>query len=243
MSKGIINIFVFIIPNKLLNKIIISYLASLTFYIITIIKSTEDQSTLYASIILSFILIAICIFSIYRIERFKRIIFLEQKRLEKMSITDPLTGIYNKRKFLTDLNNQIENVKRYRSDFSLIILDIDYFKAINDKYGHIIGDEILIEITKVINNSIRDVDIFARIGGEEFAIILPNTKQKDAHFLANRLKLDIYKHSFKNIKEITCSFGVGQYYSGDIIDFIDSVDKALYMAKESGRNKVCTVKK
>ena len=160
-------------------------------------------------------------------------------KLINKSERDQLTKIYNKAKFNKELNEEIEKAKRYNSDFGLIMYDIDHFKKANDNYGHDVGDKILIELTGLVRKAIRNIDILARWGGEEFMIITPNTNLNSTMKLAERLRKEISQHDFYKIENLTCSFGVTAYKEKDNIDsIIKRVDNALYEAKNSGRNKV-----
>ena len=120
--------------------------------------------------------------------------------------------------------------------------DIDHFKKINDNYGHDIGDEILIELTDLVRKSIRNIDILARWGGEEFMIITPNTDINSTKLLAERLRKEISEKDFYKVDKLTCSFGVTSFKEKDDIDsIIKRVDKALYKAKNGGRNMVVKI--
>jgi diguanylate cyclase (GGDEF)-like protein len=157
--------------------------------------------------------------------------------LEKLTITDSLTGIGNRRYFHQQLKEKIASAKRYEYDLGIIMLDIDYFKTVNDTYGHDVGDEVLKEYSKLILSHLRENDIFSRIGGEEFMIILPHVNAKEAFRVANKLREKIELN--KKIVAITMSFGVTEYIRGEEMDFIfKRVDSALYEAKNSGRNRV-----
>jgi len=157
--------------------------------------------------------------------------------LEKLTITDSLTGIGNRRYFHQHLKEKIASAKRYEYDLGIIMLDIDNFKIVNDTYGHDVGDEVLKEYSKLILSYLRESDIFCRIGGEEFMIILPHVSAKEAFEIANKLREKI--EFSKKIVAITMSFGVTEYIRGEEIDFIfKRVDSALYEAKNSGRNRV-----
>ena len=157
--------------------------------------------------------------------------------LEKLTITDTLTSIGNRRHFHDKLKEEISRANRYENSLSLIMLDIDYFKKVNDVHGHGVGDSVLMEYTKLISSIIRAGDIFCRIGGEEFMIILPNTNRDSAVVLAEKLRLSVQEH--KKILSITMSFGIIQYIKGENIEYIlRRVDEALYEAKDSGRNRV-----
>jgi len=161
------------------------------------------------------------------------------KELHNLATMDKLTSIFNRYKIDMALNEQIEISKRYNRDMSVIFFDIDHFKAVNDVYGHKVGDFVLIELAKVINENIRSSDIFGRWGGEEFLIILPETDIETAYKLAEKLRTVIENHEFKYVPHIHISMGVTQLRSDDtLISLITRVDKLLYKSKRNGRNKV-----
>ena len=152
---------------------------------------------------------------------------------------DKLTSLYNRYKFDESLEKEIQRAKRYAHPLSFIITDLDYFKDINDNYGHQTGDTILIQLAGILLENIRDIDIVARWGGEEFVMILPDTDKEQALSLAEKLRSIIQKHNFEKKISLTCSFGVTTFHKGDTKDTIFArMDKALYEAKESGRNRV-----
>ena len=160
-----------------------------------------------------------------------------KKELEHLSVTDSLTGIGNRRYFHQKIEEEIQRAKRYKHSLSLVMFDIDFFKQVNDKHGHSVGDEVLIEYTRLINSLLREGDVFSRIGGEEFIIILPHAGRDEAQKIAEKLRAKI--ELFQKILPITMSFGVVEYIVGEEIEFIfKRVDDALYKAKESGRNIV-----
>ncbi|MGM0609342.1 MAG: GGDEF domain-containing protein, partial [Candidatus Muiribacteriota bacterium] len=129
--------------------------------------------------------------------------------------------------------------KRYETPLSLMILDIDYFKNINDTFGHQTGDKVLKELSELIQSIVRDSDYFFRIGGEEFAVLLPNTSTKNADDSAQRIKSKTEQHNFTKVKKLTVSIGLTEYITNEDEDsFIKRADTALYKAKENGRNKV-----
>ncbi|MFK5880835.1 MAG: diguanylate cyclase [Sulfurospirillum sp.] len=162
-----------------------------------------------------------------------------EKELEKLATTDRLTSIYNRYKMDVSLQKQIEISKRYKRPLSFIYFDIDHFKKINDRYGHKVGDLVLIELSDLIKKSIRKSDIFGRWGGEEFLIILPETKKEEAIELSEKLRRTVQKYKFKNIQYLTCSFGVANNRkSDDAEEVILRIDKRLYVAKKRGRNRV-----
>lgn len=168
---------------------------------------------------------------------------IEQKLL-LLAETDPLTGAYNRRFFNNSLTRAIAEYTRYQNIFSILMIDVDHFKKLNDTFGHDIGDEVLKRLVNICNGVLRDIDIFSRYGGEEFMILLPNTSSKDACVVANRIRIALEKESLviesKNIA-YTVSVGVTEVKSVDenIEQLTKRVDLALYQAKESGRNQVC----
>jgi len=160
------------------------------------------------------------------------------EKMYELANTDALTGIANRLRFNTITTYQIENSLRYGAALSMIFFDIDYFKKINDEFGHEFGDKVLRKIAQLIENEIRKSDVIARWGGEEFAIILANTRLNDAEKLAQKLRLCIENHHFEG-ESLTCSFGVTQLQKEDTnTSFMKRVDDALYEAKRVGRNCV-----
>lgn len=161
--------------------------------------------------------------------------------------TDPLTNLYNKRHLLSALDMELERGSRSQHPTSLIMLDIDHFKAFNDLHGHVVGDKILVHVASTIKNTIRKIDIACRYGGEEFAIILPSTPLLTADRVAERVREFITALTINlNNQElsVTASFGVSCFTcnsnprSSEAL--IDRADQQLYKAKKLGRNKVCT---
>jgi diguanylate cyclase (GGDEF)-like protein len=159
------------------------------------------------------------------------------KNLEFLSKTDVLTNIGNRRFYQTKIKEEINSAKRYKYPLSLIMFDIDFFKQVNDKHGHGVGDEVLIEYSKLIASALRESDMLFRIGGEEFMIILTHTTKNEAQKVAEKLRVKV--QDCKKVISITMSFGVVEYISGENEDHVfKRVDDALYKAKKSGRNIV-----
>lgn len=159
--------------------------------------------------------------------------------LVRLSTTDGLTGIYNKSKIEDILRKEIETSKKYGSELSIIIADIDYFKRINDNFGHEVGDIILKEVTAVLKSNIRESDFIGRWGGEEFFIICPATSSEEAANLANKIREKAESNIFSVKSKQTISFGVATLMEDeDSKSFFIRVDKALYNAKRLGRNRV-----
>lgn len=166
----------------------------------------------------------------------------------KLATIDGLTELYNHRYFQDALRNQIEVSKRYEQAFSLIIIDIDYFKKFNDTYGHQAGDAVLKQVAQTLKKNSRTTDIVCRYGGEEMSIILPNTNSQDALYNANRIRQAIEERPFQlNATEtgnVTISVGVATFpdHAENAQDLIEQADKGLYYAKEHGRNQVKCIK-
>jgi len=132
--------------------------------------------------------------------------------------------------------------ERYNTIFSIIIMDIDFFKKVNDKYGHKVGDNVLVKIAEILKKNTRNLDVLGRWGGEEFLIICTETDINKAIVIAQKIRLKIEKHNFSIAGHLTCSFGVSQYNKNDKNEStFRRADKALYKAKNSGRNKVCSI--
>lgn len=162
-----------------------------------------------------------------------------EKELVELATADPLTGVFNRRKLNNELQTEVNRNLRYNNDLSLIIFDIDKFKHINDKFGHNNGDEILKDFTKLISENIRVNDVFARWGGDEFTILLPETNLQTASRIADNLRILAEDYQYPFVGHVTASFGVTQFLKGDNeATFINRADEALYLAKENGRNNV-----
>ncbi|MCX8057860.1 MAG: diguanylate cyclase [Spirochaetes bacterium] len=162
--------------------------------------------------------------------------------LEKIAVTDKLTGLNNRSNLEKFLISELERSTRYNRPFSIIMIDIDHFKETNDKFGHIVGDKVLQQFSKLIYENLRKSDICGRWGGEEFIIICPETDIDGAYLLADKLRKIIEKNDFNIVHFKTASFGVTSFNKNDNYEtIIERVDKALYEAKNSGRNKVVKV--
>lgn len=161
-----------------------------------------------------------------------------RKNLEYLVTHDNLTQIYNRGYFKDFLRAEMQKVAQTERRLSLIMLDIDHFKVVNDTYGHDAGDYVLKEMTATVAKNLRKSDVFARLGGEEFVIIAPDTALEEAFQLAEKVRLAIADHQFEQIGQITISLGVTELVWHDNIDTISRrVDDALYHAKNQGRNR------
>ena len=178
-----------------------------------------------------------------RVKKELRIIELIEK-LNKQATTDPLTGVYNRRFFMDSCQKNIALAKRKKEPLSILMIDIDHFKQINDTYGHAIGDEVIQKLSSIMQESQRKSDVIARYGGEEFLILLPDTPYERAKEVAQKLRKKVEEsfvetHNGKKVR-FSVSIGVATIHKEDSYEtLMHNADKALYQAKESGRNRVC----
>ncbi|QWU16177.1 diguanylate cyclase (GGDEF) domain-containing protein [Paenibacillus sophorae] len=183
-------------------------------------------------------------------------LFQTNRKLNQMAITDSLTGCYNRHYLTQQLENEVMKNRKYQISFAILLLDIDFFKLVNDNYGHLAGDEVICNTVEVIRQTLRRTDILARYGGEEFIIYLPNTDESQAKLLAERIKSTVESNKviIENIAHsvsITISMGllsINDFSVENILnpksylnDLFESVDKALYQAKNEGRNRIISV--
>jgi len=165
------------------------------------------------------------------------------ERLKKLSIQDPLTELFNSRHFYAQLGDEIQRSERYLHPLALIFIDIDHFKAINDTYGHMVGDQALLLIAKKMQASLRSQDTAYRFAGDEFTIILPETTSDNARFVADRIKAEMEKESLvireQEIAKITLSMGVAEYQRDEKKEeFVHRADVTMYEAKKKGGNSI-----
>ncbi len=177
---------------------------------------------------------------------------LEQKRklgvinssLKEQSIIDELTGKYNRRHILLELDKELDRARRYKHTLAGIMIDVDDFKKFNDRYGHLLGDYILKEVTAVFDHCIRTIDVLGRYGGDEFIILLPEATADTAPIVAERIKKAIHEHPFMfKKKQLKVTVSIGAHHFSDLtntdkVDFIDKIDQALYKAKAAGKDRV-----
>lgn len=167
------------------------------------------------------------------------IVFNDVTELEELSTTDRLTGIANRLHFDSVLQHAAAVARRNGRPLSMLFFDIDYFKEINDRHGHLTGDKILIELTELVASAVRKSDLLARWGGEEFVILLPDTKQSAAVHFAQTLRMRITEKNFVTVGHLTCSFGVVTLEAGESTEsLLHRADDLLYAAKRGGRNRV-----
>jgi len=162
-----------------------------------------------------------------------------EERLRELSEKDPLTKAYNRRYMFKKIDQLIGQYEDNQTPFSLIMFDLDRFKEINDEHGHLVGDDILKEMTQMIFNHLRDKDVLCRYGGDEFFMVLPDTELKEAKKAAKRIKDQMANMSFEEVDEVTVSMGVATYHKNEAIDdIVKRVDDLVYQAKDDGRNTI-----
>jgi two-component system, cell cycle response regulator len=166
-----------------------------------------------------------------------------QEKMYNAALRDPLTKAYNKKYFVDQLNTELSYAKRHGTALSLLIFDLDHFKRINDTYGHVAGDNVLIQIADMVQGMLRHEDVFARYGGEEFVIVLRGIALADASILAERIRVGVFAGTFANggtRLPVSVSVGVAAYRDGmnDPLELVEDADSALYAAKQAGRNRV-----
>jgi len=162
-----------------------------------------------------------------------------KKELERLSITDKLTGLNNRHKLDQVMSYEFSQFQRYGTGFSVILMDMDDFKKVNDTYGHIAGDRVLVKLANILKANVRDSDTCGRWGGEEFLIIVPKANEEEAAHVAEKLRKSIESESFSIEDPVTASVGVAGIETGsNITKLLSNADKALYKAKRSGKNIV-----
>ncbi|MFZ6750850.1 sensor domain-containing diguanylate cyclase [Undibacterium sp. Ren11W] len=167
-----------------------------------------------------------------------------ERELQRLATTDPLTNIANRRSFLEQAEHIFKSTQRYHDSITLLMLDLDLFKAINDKYGHLGGDKVLTRFAQTVALELRDSDVFGRLGGEEFCVLLQHASKDEAMTVAERIRTRVQELDFEDpdgaLFKLTVSIGVTTNFEGDerLAKLLERADKALYTAKHSGRNKV-----
>ena len=233
----VILLSLFILPNKWVNNFFVALFIGLGFLLFSyfFIKDLPQYVFMSGATYITIIIVLCAIFS-FNTNYFKRINYVTNKRLEELVVLDHMTGLYNKRKFEEELVKCINFSKRYNTALSLAIFDFDDFKRINDVYGHIFGDTVIINAVMLIKKKIRNTDILSKWGGDEFTLLMPSTEIENAIILIERLRQTIENYSVGSMK-ISCSFGVTQLREDDDeITMFNRADKLLYNAKKEGKN-------
>jgi diguanylate cyclase (GGDEF)-like protein len=163
------------------------------------------------------------------------------ERTQQLAYLDGLTGIFNRRFFEMRVREELERAQRYNTNLAVVMLDIDYFKKLNDEFGHLLGDEVLRQVSTIFQQHLRKGDVVCRYGGEEFALLLPQTSGENAYEVADKLRRTAEAYHFPGVpRPVTISAGVAAYPAcGKTRDeVVSAADAALYHAKLSGRNRV-----
>ena len=169
----------------------------------------------------------------------EKMITAQNSRLIYMNRRDGLTKLYNHSYMYELLNYEMERCKRYEKHLAVIMFDLDLFKEINDTYGHLKGDEILVQTAEIIKKSIRRTDFAGRYGGEEFLVILPETDSKTGFVVAEKIRIEVESFFSDKKLSVTMSGGIGEYRQGITInELINAADKNMYISKNSGRNVI-----
>jgi two-component system cell cycle response regulator len=171
----------------------------------------------------------------------------DNARLERLAHTDPLTQLLNRRALTDRLQQEMERAMRYDATLALLMVDLDHFKAVNDTHGHLVGDDVLRDVARLLRETIRTTDVAARYGGEEFLVLLPETDDGGAEAFAERIRVAVEAHPFEGsggaALRLTASLGVAVFPAPRVVtaeDLLVRADAALYRAKADGRNRVCT---
>ncbi len=202
-------------------------------YIAITYENRTDYGWIYSTVAIALMIIAVFIYRQFEMGKY-------QKKLLKMATTDPLTGLANRIRLDEKLFECHQFYQRSQRPFSVVIIDLDYFKRVNDTYGHLIGDKTLIALSNLLSDNVRSTDMVGRWGGEEFMIVCPETNSDGARQLAEKIQSVIEQYDFPSIHTMTCSFGISDSREGDRIEnIVGRADSALYRAKKEGRNRIC----
>jgi diguanylate cyclase (GGDEF)-like protein len=180
---------------------------------------------------------------VFALQDAERTLLIQQEDLRKSSLTDALTGLHNRRYLNERLEEECAKSDRYGHELCLMMVDLDHFKGVNDRFGHPVGDRALIQLAKILSSAVRSTDMVARFGGEEFCIVLTGTPEEMAFETADRIRKMVEDEVFlpeADDRDVTMSAGVTSYrkVGGGMDNLLKVADEALYEAKQSGRNKV-----
>lgn len=229
-DQVVIGFIVFVFCLEVIGLIIVDFLHPEWFYHYSdpVMQVVDISSGAIFAILGNFMIILAFVNMYYR----------QMEKTEQLAIRDSMTGLYNHLYIVSRLEEEIGRSARYQTPLSIIIVDLDHFKKINDTFGHLMGDTVLKQVSKVIKSQCRTVDKIGRYGGDEFLVILPETSMENASKLATRLRDSIQKLKFGQPVEVTISQGIAGYEQGETADaMIERADTNLYTAKNSGRNQ------
>lgn len=233
-------ICIYLIPNHFFSHIIMAACCFLVFLGYHIIIGMQLDNSEFGGIsVYLLLMLALCSGVSLYLQVSDRRSFYSDKRLKELLLIDPLTGAYNLRKMTDEMEKWLPFCARYNLPFSIITIDVDDFKQINDTSGHLYGDQILKDLVRGLLDTVRDQDIVVRTGGDELMVLLPNTDGKSAAQMAERLLKMARNRDFHLARRITCSMGVAAWKSGMTAQQLrDLADRRLYMAKNQGKNRV-----
>lgn len=236
----VVILVIFTVPNKWIYMLGASVFVSIAFFIFARYTMSEIACSDYlAGIVYVLVVLILSSMGAFRSNYYSRQQYITSKELLNLSSIDGLTGIYNRTKWDRELDYWLTYSKRYHTPLSVIFFDIDDFKNINDLFGHLAGDRAIVQVAEIVKSGIRESDVFARWGGDEFMLLLPNTDMQQALALAERLRVSVSSHHFEDAERITCSFGLAVARETDSADrLVSRTDQLLYTSKLKGKNLV-----
>lgn len=233
-----LSLMVFLIPNRWIHALVLSAFTFLVAFVLcgTRMVDTTPLNDAVSGLFTLGVVTATAIVTRHMGSE-GRNQYLNHAKLLRLSLTDPLTGISNRGRFNEALHSWVRCADQYSMPLSLVLFDFDDFKSINDTYGHLIGDQVILQTVNLVDDAIRRRDLFARWGGEEFTLLFPDTRLEEALEILERLRQTIESHPYIRCGHITASFGVVQYRAGESPEaFMDRADRMLYRAKADGKN-------
>ncbi len=178
------------------------------------------------------------VFNVTEQKRIEQLLLQQNEQLDKLARTDFLTNLSNRRMLFEKLEYETRRIKRTKEALSVMLIDIDHFKKVNDTYGHLVGDRVLVEIADILRSNVRNTDHPGRYGGEEFLVILPGCAAADAVVVAEKIRLAVQEYNFEDGLKVTISGGVRQYQGESVDQMVEFADQNLYLAKKQGRNRI-----
>jgi diguanylate cyclase (GGDEF)-like protein len=244
----IIIIAVFLVPNIWSNMLSLSIVIAAGFLVYAYIRlgldGTKglDVSHFIAAGTYLAAEIALCSIFAYYFNRYKQGEYAARAELQKIYDTDPLTKVGNRAKLENEASKWIAYCTRHGLEISLMLIDVDDLKLVNDEYGHLSGDNVLCEIARIMHTQLRESDVCIRWGGDEFILLLPHTSIEEGKKLAERIRAAIQEHKFSNAAVVTCSFGIANMRENlSLTQLIHRADRSMYLAKKKGKDNIIAV--
>ena len=241
-TMGLITIIivVFLIPNRLSHTLLVSILGTISFFVCaTIFISFSTAMDFWAAVVYASIAILLCAICAWNTQKHQYNEFLAKLELEHMSTTDVLTRLSNRFKMGKEADKWIDYCRQNGAPLSLVFIDVDDLKSINDSFGHLVGDAVLSTLADIIQNQLRETDVISRWGGDEFLLLLPNITTENAIILSERIRGLIEYTTFEKGVSITCSFGVVEMDDASTFEsLLSQSDKLMYGGKQLGKNRV-----